>query len=124
MTPANRFTPCGIVGHPIGVDDLDFHLHLGDNLPTPDGMYECWYCPRNEDGSAVKHHKWATRTTDHLILMRTARADVKDGQFEWSWNLLTNRQRRIFIGAALRDGLDPRHLDDFEPKTLKLKATS
>jgi hypothetical protein len=110
---------CNDPTHPTGVDDLGYHLTLGQDLATPNGRYECWHCPRNDDGSAVTHPTWATRTTDHLVLMRAIRAEVGIAPV---WNLVTTKQRRFYLDAALRDGMDPRHLDDFDPRTLKLKA--
>jgi hypothetical protein len=110
---------CGDPAHPHGVDDLDYHLRLGENLPTPDGCFECWLCPANEDGTSVRHGWDSRRWHDHMVLMRASRSE--EG-IDLRWNLLTTRQRKAYLDAALAQGLDPAFLQDFHPRTYRFAA--
>jgi len=113
---------CTDPNHPTGVDHLDYHLTLGQSLPTPDRKFECWLHPVLPDGTSVRHRWDDRRHYDCLILMRTLRAEA-EGNIEARWNRLTKRQRQAFMTAAVGDAyVDPRFLEDFDSATLKLPA--
>lgn len=114
-----RDIECNDPSHPSGVDHLDYHLLLGESLPTPDGKFDCWLHPRLDNGNSVQHRWRDLKWTDHMRLMRAIRSE--EG-IDPRWNILTVKQRKTFLDAALADGMNPEHLQDFTPVTYRLKA--
>lgn len=102
------------------LDERDDNLLLGENMSTPNGKWDCWVCP-HPNGKPVEHNTRFKGLDDHYILTRLMRSEQR---LDWAWNGLTRKQRKTFLDAAVAGGMDPAHLDAYDPVTLKVRKAA